>query len=557
MRDQKRDHPDGRGEGPKGDLVRGRDLYRRRAWGDAFGALSRADRAGLLRGEDLDRLALSAGFLGRDEDMLNAMERAYRAHRSSGDYVRAARSAFWLGFRLVGLNEKGRAGGWFARAQRLLEREGRECVEQGYLLLPVAHRHLSAGESRAAYDAAAGAAAIGDRFGDPDLVAIARNLQGQALLREGRVEDGLAFLDEAMVAAIAGELSPLVTGLIYCSVIYSCQQVYALGRAREWTSALTVWCEEQPETVFTGQCLVIRAEILQWNGAWRDAIAEAQRASGRLSVKADPQVAAAALYQEAEVHRLRGEFEEAERAYRSASRSGREPQPGLALLRLAQGRTDAAAAQIQRAVAAATDPLKRARLLPAFIEILLAAGSIEEARKGLRELEEIAGTFDTDVLWAIVDHARGGVALAEGDARGALPPLRRSQETWQRVGAPYIAARLRVLTGLACRALGDEEGASLELDAARVVFEELGAAPDLDRVASLAKGAPAGRPHGLTPRELEVLRLVASGKTNKVIAARLFLSEKTVDRHLSNIFTKLDVSSRAAATAFAYEHGLV
>jgi DNA-binding CsgD family transcriptional regulator len=361
-----------------------------------------------------------------------------------------------------------------------------------------------------------------------------------------------------MIAATAGELSPLMTGLIYCSVIDACQQVYALARAWEWTSALTQWCEAQPQMLaFTGTCLVHRAEIMQLHGAWRDAIKEARRACERCSQGIEQQPPPAAFYQQAEVHRLRGEFGAADEAYRNASQRGFDPQPGLALLRLVQGRADVAAAAIHRVVSATTDQLQRTRLLPAYVEIMLAVSNIENARGACHELAGIAESFDTGVLNAMAAHARGAVDLAEGDAKAALGSLRCAFEAWRHVEAPYESARVRVLMGMACRAFGDDEGAGLELDAARAVFERLGAAPDLARIDSLTKGAAAGHSHRLTPRELQVLRLVAAGKTNKAIAAELFLSEKTVDRHASNIFNKLDVPSRAAATAYAYEHKLI
>jgi DNA-binding CsgD family transcriptional regulator len=361
-----------------------------------------------------------------------------------------------------------------------------------------------------------------------------------------------------MVAVTAGEPSSLVTGLMYCAVIQACQEVYAFGRAREWTAALAQWCDEQPEMVaFTGVCRVHRAEIMQLRGAWQEAIEEAQRVRARAEGVVSLQTVAAALYQQAEVHRLRGEFAAAEEVYKSASQCGLEPQPGLALLRLAQGRTDAAVAAIRRAVGATADRLQRTKLLPAHIEIALAAGDVQEARGACHELEEIAGAFDTGVLGAMAAHARGAVDLADGNPHAALGSLRCAFEVWQQVGAPYAAARVRVLIGLACRALGDDDGGGLELDAARAVFEQLGAAPDLARVDALIQGASSVHRHGLTRRELQVLRQVAAGKTNKAIAAELCLSEKTIDRHVSNIFTKLDVASRAAATAFAYEHELI
>lgn len=538
-------------------LKRGRESYGRRAWGDAYQSLSLADQATPLGVEDLELLAISAYLIGRDDDYLSALDRAHHAHLHAGEGVRAARCAFWLGLNLLLRGGMGRATGWFARAQRLLEGGERDCVEQGYLLLPVAEQHLTAGDYETAYTTAAGAAEIGDRFRDPDLIACARHVQGRALMLQMQVQKGLALLDEAMVAVTAGELSPIMTGLIYCSVIDACQQMYASDRAREWTSALLHWCDEQPEMVaFTGVCRVHRAEIMQLHGAWREAIEEARRACERCQ-GTNQQAAAAAFYQQAEVYRLRGEFAVAEESYRSASQLGWEPQPGLALLRLAQGRTDAAATAIRRVVSATKDRLQRTRLLPAYIEIMLAVGDIPEARGACRELEEIAKSFDTDVLGAMAAHARGAVELAEDDAQAALGSLRGAWQVWQRIEAPYMAARVRVLMGLTCRALGDDEGAGLELDAARAVFAHLGAAPDLARIDSLTQGTEAGHRGGLTPRELQVLRLVSAGKTNKAIAAELSLSEKTVDRHLSNILTKLNVPSRAAATAYAYKHKLI
>jgi ATP/maltotriose-dependent transcriptional regulator MalT len=540
-----------------GSLELGRELYAQRAWARAHEALGAADAEAPLAGRDLFMLAMAAALVGKDAELLRVLERAYRAHLAAGELQPAARTAYWLATRLQYLGEQGRASGWLGRARRLLERDGRDCVERGYLLLPEARRELAARAYAAAYGTATEAAEIGERFGDKDLTAFARNLQGQATLHQGRVEEGLALLDEAMVAVTSEEVSPLLTGIIYCSVIHSCQQVYALRRCREWTQALTEWCERQPDVTFTGLCLVHRSEVLQFNGSWPDAIAEAERAAERLSREADPAAAGVAFYQQAELHRLRGEFAEAERAYKRANERGREPQPGLALMRLAQGRSAAAAAQIRRVVGTAGDRLARTRLLPACVEILLAVGEIEEAAAACRELEETAAAFDTEILNAIAAHARGSLELARGDARAALAPLRLALETWQRVGAPYLAARLRVLASRACRALDDGEAADLELDAARAVFEQLNAAPDLARLQAPGERGASSRPHGITPRELQVLRLVAAGKTNRAIAAELRLSEKTIDRHLSNIFLKLDVPSRAAATAFAYQHKLV
>jgi DNA-binding CsgD family transcriptional regulator len=557
MSDLEQREPNARNAPLPGALERGREYYGRRAWADAYRSLAAADQTTRLGGEDLELLAMAAYLIGRDDDYLKALERAHQAHLDAGERRRAIRCAFWLGLRLFFRGEVGPATGWIARAQRLLEHEEHECAERGYLLLPVVEQHLTAGDLEAAYATAAEAAEIGERCGDVDLIACVRHLQGRVRMQRGEVEQGLALLDEAMVAVTAGELSPLMTGVIYCSVIEVCQQVYALSRAREWTSALARWCDEQPEMVaFSGVCRVHRAEIMQLRGAWQEALDEAQRARERAE-GVSRQTAAAALYQQAEVHRLRGAFAAAEEAYRNASQRGLEPQPGLALLRLAQGRTAAAIAAIRRALGATADPLQRTKLLPAHIEIALAAADVQDAGLACRELEEIAASFDTAVLGAMAAHARGAVELTAGDARAALGSLRRAFEVWQQVEAPYVAARVRVLIGLACRALGDDDGGGLELDAARSAFEQLGAAPDLARIDALTRRAPSDRPHGLTRRELQVLRLVAAGKTNKTIAAELFLSEKTVDRHVSNILTKLDVPSRAAATAYAYQHELI
>lgn len=536
-------------------LERGRESYASRAWGDAFDALARVDRAAALEPADLERLATAAFMLGRFDDFGDALDRAHRQYLAAGETLRAARCAFWVGANLAFQGAASPASGWFNRARRLVERFGGACVEQGYLLLPVVQQHIESGDWAAAAATAGEAAATAERFGDRDLFALAVHEQGHALVRQGRAAEGLGLLDEAMVAATTGELSPIVTGLIYCGVIDYCQQLYEFDRAQQWTATLTRWCEQQPELVtYTGQCLVHRAEIMQLGGAWSDALKEARLAAERLMAGRREGVAGDALYRQGEIHRLRGEFTAAEEAYRQASRYGCEPQPGLALLRLAQGNTEAALSAINRAAAESTEPLHRARLLPAAGEIMLAVGDVEAAREACRGLAAIAERHRTVMLEALTARACGAVALAEGDAPAALVALRRAWQLWEELEAPYESARARVLLGLGCRALGDEEAAKLELEAARATFQRMGAAPDVARVSSLVGGEPPGR---LTPRELEVLRLVAGGSTNKAVATELVLSERTVERHLSNIFAKLSVPSRSAATAWAYEHNLV
>jgi DNA-binding CsgD family transcriptional regulator len=538
-------------------LDRAREHYARRAWAQAHQAFLLAERETALTAEDIELLAMAAYLTGRDEDYLTALERSYHAYCDACQPLRAVRCAFWLGFRLLMRGEMGRASGWLARGQRLLDSDACECAERGYLMLPVVEQRLGSGDCEGAYVIAAEAAAIGERCRDADLVACARHQQGRIRLQQGQVEAGLSLLDETMLAVTAGELSILVTGLMFCSVIAACQEIYALDRSREWIAAMTRWCEGQPDMVaFAGVCRVHRAEIMQLQGAWPNAIEEARRACAR-SQGIDQRATAAAYYQQAEVHRLKGEFAAAEVAYRTASQSGLDPQPGFALLRCVQGRTDAAAAAIRSAVGAATDRLKRLSLLPAYVEIMLAAGDVEAARGACRELDDLAVTFDTGVPGAMAAQARGAVELADGNARAAIGSLRRAFDEWQRIEAPYAAARVRVLIGQACRALGDEDGAGLEIDAAISMFERLGAAPDLARIERPAKAIAFRKAHPLTSRELQVLRLVSAGKTNATIAAELFLSERTIERHLSNIFTKLDLSTRTAATAWAYEHGLI
>jgi DNA-binding CsgD family transcriptional regulator len=535
-------------------LERGRAAYCRRAWADAYRALSLVDQARPLDRDDLERMGTCAYLTGRDGDFQRILQRAHQLNVTVGDPARAARVAFWLGLTGLLRGDKGIATGWLSRAGRLIK--SRDCVEHGYLLLPVAEQHLAERNSAAAHAAASSAAAIGQRFGDSDLVACARHLEGRALLNKGTVHTGLALLDEAMLAAMTGELSPIFTGLIYCSVIDACQKVCALSRAREWTAALSTWCEQQPDMLaFTGTCLVHRAEILFLEGAWRDAMSEAARACER-GARTDQRPPAAALYLQGEILRLQGNASAAEEAYRSASRMGYEPQPGLALLLMTQGRLDAACATIRRVVTAATDPFERAKLLPAYIEIMLSAAAAEEARSACAELEELAENIDTDVVHAFAAHARGAVELANGDGRAALVRLRGALQMWQQLAVPYAGARVRVLLGAVCRSLGDAETAELQFGAARTDFEQLKAAPDLVRLNAIAQGQTSHQRLLLTPRELEVLRRIAAGKTNKIIAREWKLSERTIDRHVSNILTKLDVPSRAAAIAYAYDHKL-
>jgi DNA-binding NarL/FixJ family response regulator len=540
------------------DVERGRRLYSEQAWSSAFDALLRAGQVAPLGGDDLERLARAAYMLGRDDDYVVALERAHELFLARGEIPRAVRCTFWIGHSFLFRGEAARGAGWFARGQRLLEGFPEDCVERGYLRIPLWLEEMGRGNFQGGYALAAEAAGIGERFADADLIWLARDDQARALLRLGRIDEALRLVEEALAAATACDLSPLVTGIVYCNTIAFCRSCYQLRHVRAWTQALTGWCERQPEMVaHNGLCLVHRAEILLMEGDWARALEESRRSAERYSQGALNQLArGAACYCQGEAHRLRGDFEAAEMAYRQASLLGREPQPGLALMRLAQGKGDAAAAAIRRVIAETTAPIARAGLLPAYVEIMLALGNNEPAAAACRELDEIAAGTASEALQAMAAHARGALALAEGRAKDALLALRHALGIWVALGAAYEVARVRVRLGLACRALGDEDTAALELEAGKKTFATLGAAPDLAWVDAAARTPHSASAHGLTGRELEVLQLVAAGRTNKQIAAKLFISEHTVARHTQNIFAKLGVSSRTEAASFAFAHGL-
>lgn len=545
-------------------LDRARTAFAAGTWRDAYDAFAEADLTGSLEPTDLERLASAAYLTGRDAESTNAWSRAHQGWHERGDEQRAVRCAFWLGFALVQRGEMAQGGGWLARAGRMVEEHELDTVERGYLCVPEGLMAMGAGDPDTALEQFAQADSLARRFDDRDLATLGTLGQGEALLRLGRTPEGLRLFDEAMVAVTAGETSPMISGLVYCAVIDRCQQVFDLRRAFEWTAALDRWCEQQAGLVpYRGQCLVHRAQVLQVRGEWADAVAEAEQARQRLSDPPHPAVGMA-HYQLGELHRLRGELPEAEAAYREAHAAGREPQPGLALLRLAEGRAESAATAIESALDAAGDRMSRAQLLPAYAEIMLALRRLDDARTAADELDELAAGGSAPMLGAVASQARGALLLASGEPRAALGSLRAALDAWQELDAPYEAARVRVLLADACWQLDDRDRVELECDAARDVFEQLGAAPALAQLDRLLGGEPQHVTPGssavdrvVTDRELEVLRLVAAGRTNREIGGELAISEKTVERHLGNIFTKLGVSNRAAATAHAYDQGLL
>lgn len=543
-------------------LTAGREASARHAWTVAYEQLSAADRESKLASEDLEQLAMAAHLIGRSVESEELMARAHGAFLDEGRVEDAARCGFWLGFMLMVVGEQARGSGWLARTQRVLDDAGSDCVVRGFLLLPPALGALGGGDAEKAGELFRRAGEIGDRYDDTDLQTLARLGQGQSIVKQGRTSEGMTLLDETMVAVTAGEVSPNVVGIVYCSVISACHEVFDLSRAQEWTAAFGRWCASEPDLVpFRGECLTRRAEIMQVRGRWSDALDEARRAGELLAKEPGQPAAGAAFYRQAELHRLRGEYDEAEEAFRESGRWGRSPHPGLALLRLAQGRTDAAASAIRRALGETRSGRLRAALLAAAVEIYLASADSEAAHAASEDLASIAAEVDAPLPNALSAFSEGCILLNEGRSDDALTSLNQALSLWQQLDAPYEVARTRVQIARACNTLGDSDACEIEIDEARRTFERLKAAPDLARLDERASDASEARdasaPGGLTPREVEVLELVATGKTNRAIAEDLFISEKTVARHVSNIFTKLEISSRAAATAYAYEHGLV
>jgi DNA-binding CsgD family transcriptional regulator len=532
---------------------RARSAFAERRWAVAFADLSAARSERELDGKDLERLAVAAYMLGKDGDCEEAWIAANRVWSERGDAERAAGCAFRHALGLFFRGDLAPAMGWVARGGRLLENRS-ESVEQAWFAMLTALPRLFSGDA-GTYSSFVEAGEIAERLADPDAAMFARMCRGYALILEGRVAEGMALLDEAMVSVTADEVAPTLAGIAYCQVITLCQAVFDVRRAREWTQALTRWCDSQPEIVpFRGNCLVHRCEILQLQGAWSDALDSARQACEWLAGPPDWDSLGSAHYQLAEIQRLRGEFADAEESYRRASVAGRDPEPGMSLLRLAQGRVDLALPAIRRALDEAEDPIARSRLLSACVEVMLEAGDVGTARAAADEFQSIAARHAAPYLNALAGEASGAVLLAEGDPRAALAKLRPVHRAWRELDAPHHAARVRLLIGVACRELGDGASAQLEFDAARGALDELGAAPDLKRVARLVGSQSPG---GLSRRESEVLALVAAGKTNRAIATELFITEKTAARHLSNIFTKLGLSSRSEATAYAFKHGLV
>ena len=536
------------------ELVRGREAFDQRAWGVAVERLSAVDRRRLSQ-DDLLRLGLAAYLSGDEDSCVRDLQDAYRVALDAGKTLEAVRIAFWLGLVLLTGGEFAVGGGWVARAHRLLQEEPDDVVERGYLLIHEMHRHIGQGEFSAALEIAPQIARYGREFGDANLVAMGLSGQGRLMMYAGQVPEALALLDEAMIGLTTADVTPVVAGFVYCTVIEGCQEISDYARVAQWTRALTQWCQSQPDLVpFTAQCSVHRAQVMRAQGDYAGALDELDQAYQRYVRGRQAPAAGLALAERGDILRMQGSFAEAESAYTQASSYGHDAQPGPALLWLAIGRSGAALAAVRRLLVEKTNPVDRSRVLPAAVEVLVATGELDAARSAAAELTAIAEGFGCAALRATAAYATGSVQHAGGDGAGALVELRRAWQLWTGLDAPYEAARARVIIGMVLREMDDEDSAIAELTAARRTFVTLGAQPSLRELKRLLPGE---LPAGLTAREVEVLRLVAIGKSNPAIAAELVLSEKTVARHLSNIFGKIDVSSRTAAAAYAFEHRLL
>jgi len=530
-----------------------RSALQERRWPDAYVALHAVDPVDLT-GPDLEGLADAAWWTSRFPESLDARHRAYEVYAGGGDERAAAAAAARLAIEHFVREEPAVGGGYLARAQRHAKAIP-EGPEQGFLAMVEANVARFSGDTEGALIRAREAVAIGQRYGVPDLVAMALHAEGLTLLDAGEISQGLARMDEAMIDVLSGRLDPYFTGIIFCSLIAACLELNDVSRAGEWSDAARTWCDTlQPGSPFPGMCRVNRAEVARLRGSWTEAAAEAQLASEELETL-EPGLAGLALVQIAEIARRRGDQTGADKAFARAQELGADPQPGLALLQLTQGKRAAAKTGLEVALRNETQSARRAKLLLAQVDVSLAVRAPNEAQAACEELRAIASAGDTIAFDALAQTADGACRLADGDAEGALERLRAATASWQALKLPWEAARSRVLAGQALAAAGDDAGADAEYRAALATFEQLGAEPDAEAVHRLL-GAPEALPRGLTPREAEVLRLVAAGKTNRDIAVELVISEHTVGRHLQNLFAKVGVSSRAAATAFAYEHDL-
>jgi DNA-binding CsgD family transcriptional regulator len=528
----------------------------RTTWDEAYARFAATDPA-TLDVEQWESFAAAAFWTGRPRESIIARQRAYALHRDGGDDARAAHSAWLLFVSHFDLDDLAAAGAWLKRAQRHVGSLP-DAVERGYVALGDADWRLFHGELEDALTSARTATASGRRCHDGDLEALGLAAEGRVLVATGDVPAGLAKLDEAMVAVIGDELGAFATGRVYCLLLYTCQELADVRRAAEWTELAMGWCAERGhDSWYPGLCRLHQCEVRSLRGDWSTAEREALKAADELALYGDYLVADG-QYLVGEIRRRKGQYAAAADAFRRAHEHGRDPQPGLALLRLAEGHADDAAVALRVALggAAAKTPLRRGRLLAAQVQVELRLEQVDAAAAAAAELTRLADANRSPLLRAMAGFATGSVLLGRGEPADALPLLQDSCAISRELSCPYEMGETRVLVGLATRQLGDEGTAALELEAAKELFTRLGAAPAVVRVEELL-GATAQSAGGLTSRELEVLRLIAQGRSNREIAAQLVISEHTVARHVSNILRKLGVASRSAATTFAHEHDLM
>lgn len=509
--------------------------------------------------EALEREAVASYLSGADEASEELWTRAHTEWLRRGDIERAARCVFWLVLDLFNRGEWARGSGWLSRGFHLLD-PPRNSASLALLSVLASRNHLKLGDLGAAENAVTTAFDAASELDDPELAIFSRLGLGLVKVQRGEFAEAVALFDEIMVGVTVDSVSPIAVGVVYCAGIDVCRSLFDLSRAREWTAALGRWCSAQPNLVaYRGKCLVHRSEIMRFSGDWSDALVEAKQACAWTDAHPNSfkYPVGAAFYELAELHRLRGNLPAAEAAYRRASENGRVPEPGLTLLRLAQGEAENAEAAIRRLLKEGQNEVVRVAVLQAAVEVLIAASDLEGAHSAADELARIAQRYETPALRALSRHATGAVFFAEGDIDSALTRLREAWTLWQELDAPYEAARVRLLLGQICQQLGDDAAAELEFDTALRVFRRLDAEPDVARVDTL-RSQPAGKRAGaLTSRELQVIELVAKGQTNRAIASELSISERTVDRHVSNILLKLNLPSRAAATAYAFQNHLI
>ncbi|NED98248.1 LuxR family transcriptional regulator [Phytoactinopolyspora alkaliphila] len=508
-----------------------------------------------LEAGELESLADAKFWLGRPRESITVRQLAYRRHRDAHDAARATKAAWRLFYSYFDLNETAVASGWLQRAHRHAL-EAPEQIESHYVSLADADWALYQNKLDDALSSARHACDAARQFDDRDLEALSLGVQGRILISRGAPAEGLDRLDEAMVVALSGELTAFATGWVHCLLLSTCQELGDVRRAAEWTGVAVPWAEDHgEESWYPGLCRLHRCEVQSLRGEWSAAEREALHAAEELAPFGEYLIADG-QYLAGEIRRRRGDHEGAKEAFLRAHQLGRDPQPGLALLKLAQGEAHQAAATLRLALSAQYGgPVGRARLLSAHVEAELCAGDVEAAARSAGELHDLAEASRTPYLRGMAAAANGAVLLARGDVNGALPVLRSACDIYRSLSCPYECAASRVFLGIAARQAGDEHTARLEFDAAMAVFERLGAAPDVERVNALLN-RDTSTPDGLTQRELEVLKLVAHGRSNRQIGAELFISEHTVARHVSNIFAKIDVTSRSAATSYAFRHHL-